>query len=362
MAALGGFGLAAKCWFAHPFQSWPQQPIDPNRAQDQLTDCVQILMPVYSMTGFGRCQIPLADGHWDIELRSVNSRFLDLTLKLHDECKAAESALRSLLTQELGRGKVELRVSRVKAAQPADAQTQNFEPVRALQQQVLAIDPNAQPLSVHEWLHWRERLSLGTDAIAQADTTAPLLKGMGQAVAALKLEQAREGAQMAQVMLRCIEGLGQLAERVEPLIPQAIAAQKEKYLQRFQEALRDAKASLGEEATNVVSAEVWNERAADRAVHEATAIAIRADVAEELARLRAHLHEATRLLSASESAKPEMGKPDAGKGKRLEFLIQEMHRECNTLGSKSAGLDWTRSAIDMKVLVEQLREQVQNLA
>ena len=142
----------------------------------------------------------------------------------------------------------------------------------------------------------------------------------------------REGARLAGMLLGHLKQLRSLAKQAEPLVPQLVAQQRARFLERWKEAM-----ALTERDT-------LPEAAQDRALSEATAFAIRIDVAEELMRLGSHIDEIERLV-----------------GKRLDFLIQELHREANTLGSKSAALELTHISVDMKVLIEQMREQVQNI-
>ena len=138
------------------------------------------------------------------------------------------------------------------------------------------------------------------------------------------------------MLLERVVKLRELAAQAEPLVPQLVAQQQQRFLSRWQEALGLANGSI--------------EAAQDRALSEATAFAIRIDVAEEINRLNSHLDELQSLLQAGGEL-----------GKRLDFLMQELHREANTLGSKSAALELTRISVDMKVLIEQMREQVQNI-
>jgi uncharacterized protein (TIGR00255 family) len=148
----------------------------------------------------------------------------------------------------------------------------------------------------------------------------------------------REGARLATMLLDRIAQLRALAEQAIPLIPKLVEQQRQRFMERWAEAM-----SLSEGST-------LPEMAADRALTEATAFAIRIDVAEEITRLNSHLDELERLLKRGGEI-----------GKRLDFLIQELHREANTMGSKSAALELTHISVDMKVLIEQMREQVQNL-
>jgi uncharacterized protein (TIGR00255 family) len=160
------------------------------------------------------------------------------------------------------------------------------------------------------------------------------------AVAGLQQARAREGQRMADALLERVARLRALAAQAEPLVPAAVARQQHKFLERWNEALAitGAAQTLPEQAL------------AERAINEAAAFAIRIDVAEELARLRSHFDEMARILKTGGEV-----------GKRLDFLIQELLREANTLGSKSSSLDLTNISLEMKVLIEQLRELVQNI-
>jgi uncharacterized protein (TIGR00255 family) len=153
----------------------------------------------------------------------------------------------------------------------------------------------------------------------------------------------REGKRLAAMLLDRLGQLRQLAKDAQPLIPQLVAQQRQRFIDRWNEA-------LGAGGSATLGSSVTSDMAHDRALTEATAFAIRIDVAEELTRLDSHLTEIERLL-----------KKGAEVGKRLDFLIQELHREANTLGSKSSNLELTRISVDMKVLIEQMREQVQNI-
>lgn len=159
-----------------------------------------------------------------------------------------------------------------------------------------------------------------------------------QCIEAMKEAREREGARLVAVLQDKLKGLKALAAQAEPLVPQAVQRQQERFVQKYEEALK------------AVGGTVTPEAAQERALSEAAAYALRIDVDEELQRLKAHLDEIGRLL-----------KKGGEVGKRLDFLIQELHREANTLGSKAAALELTQVSVDMKVLIEQMREQVQNL-
>ncbi len=363
------------------------------------------------MTGYASAQssgAAQATGHaparLGVEIRAVNSRFLDLSFRLAEDLRQHEPALRELLQSRLKRGKVEVRAG-LEAASAGDLRepdTDLLERLRAVQDLVRQVMPDARPLGVADVL----RLSAAGQAGA-ADAGAQLMPLAEQALQALLAARAREGARLLQrlntlqdqvlgwlpqarplsvadvlklasageapaadsgarlqalaeqalqslLAARAREGerlvamlsghlqqLRALAEQARPLVPRLVEQQRARFLERWKEAM-----GLGAQA----GAGATPEAAQDRALAEATAFAIRIDVAEELTRLAAHLDEIERLLSKGGEA-----------GKRLDFLIQELHREANTLGSKSAALELTRISVDMKVLIEQMREQVQNI-
>ncbi len=301
-------------------------------------------MPVYSMTGYASAQLTpeTATAPTDtpcvrlgLEIRAVNSRFLDLTFRLPEELRAQEPALRALLSRHLKRGKVEVR-----AAIEQDASASLSTPSIALLQRLNMVQEHIQA-----WLPSAKALSVA-DALRLAGNSAPtttdwasILSPLAEeAVTALLDARAREGKRLAKTLLDRIAQLRELAAQATPLVPQLVEQQRQRFLERWQEAM------------GLTQGQVPAEAAQDRALSEATAFAIRIDVAEEITRLDAHLDELERLL-----------KKGGEIGKRLDFLIQELHREANTLGSKSATLELTRISVDMKVLIEQMREQVQNI-
>ena len=304
-------------------------------------------MPVYSMTGYASGQSRPAGSHSEaetrpqaaarlgVEIRSVNSRFLDLTFKLPEELRQHEPALRELLTGQLKRGKVELRVAfeNTASAGVADPSTRLLQRLNGVQDNIKAWLPSARDLSVADVL----RLAAG-DSAPRGDLGPDLTDLTEKTLKALLAAREREGARLAKMLLDHLGQLRKLAALALPLVPKLVEQQRTRFLERWQEAM-----GLGAGATAP-------EAAQDRALSEATAFAIRIDVAEELTRLDSHLDEIERLV-----------KKGGEIGKRLDFLIQELHREANTLGSKSAALEMTRIGVDMKVLVEQMREQVQNI-
>jgi uncharacterized protein (TIGR00255 family) len=304
-------------------------------------------MSIFSMTGYATAQstapraaVPTeapADGHarLGIEIRSVNSRFLDLSFRLPDELRQAEPALREILTSQLKRGKVELRVwlesSSANSLRAPTAQT--LQRLGSFEDTIKSWLPQAAGLSVADVL----RLAVNEDHKPH-DYGDELLKLAKKAVNELLAAREREGARLSAMLTERTAQLRDLSAQAGPLVPKLVEQQKTRFMERWKEAMALADSAALPEA------------AQDRALTEATAFAIRIDVAEEITRLASHLDEIDRLLAKGGEA-----------GKRLDFLIQELHREANTMGSKSAALELTRISVDMKVLIEQIREQVQNI-
>lgn len=304
-------------------------------------------MAVYSMTGYASVQnspAPSDASNSDsapptarlgLEIRAVNSRFLDLSFRLSDELRAHEPMLRELLTQRLKRGKVEVRAA-VEQAQTdtlKEPSAKAMQRLNSLQDKVRAWFPEARSLSVADVM----RLC-GSGSSEAHDWSADLKACADTALQQLMASRAREGERLAATLHDRIGQLRTLAQQAAPLVPQLVEQQRQRFLDRWKDAM-----ALADGAT-------LPEAAQDRALTEATAFAIRIDVAEELTRLASHLDELTALLNKGGEL-----------GKRLDFLIQELHREANTLGSKSAQLELSRISVDMKVLIEQMREQIQNL-
>ncbi len=270
-----------------------------------------------------------------LEIRSVNSRFLDLTFRLSEELRQHEPALREMIGAQLKRGKVEVRAGVESPVGEAlrEPPARTLQRLGAMQDAVRSWLPDARALSVADII----RLGTTEDR-TEVDWGAALTDLMGETLKALMAAREREGARLATMLLGHLKQLRALAVQARPLVPKLVEQQRARFLERWKEAM-----ALADGAT-------LPEAAQDRALTEATAFAIRIDVAEELTRLESHLDEIERLV-----------KKGGEVGKRLDFLIQELHREANTMGSKSAALELTRISVDMKVLIEQMREQVQNI-
>jgi uncharacterized protein (TIGR00255 family) len=298
-------------------------------------------MSVYSMTGYASASAAPGGGEVataavTVEMRSVNGRFLDLGFRLPDELRGLEPALRDLIGAAFRRGKIELRLSTPREAEGAwpTPGPEQLNRLMRLEGTVQGWLPSARALSVNEVLQWCR----GSAAPEKLDEAA--LEAARRCIQGLREARQREGARLVTMLLGHTARLRELATQAGPMVPAVVQRQQQRFIERWNEAV------AGANAGGQVSAQAMQERA----MTEAVAYAIRIDVAEELTRLRSHLDEIERLLKAGGEL-----------GKRLDFLIQELQREANTLGSKSAALELTTISVEMKVLVEQMREQVQNL-
>ena len=282
------------------------------------------------MTGYAIATREIPAGSFSFEIRSVNNRYLDMQLRLPDEFRKHEPAMRELLTAQLSRGKVECRLN-VTPASTAGNELQ-FDPtllkkLLQLEQAVKTRHPAAPSLTVAEILKWPGMLGKDTAIDASDDIVMALLQ---TALQDLKAARMREGDKLKAMLLERINQMRQLLQTASPRIPALIAAFEEKLRTRLEEI-------LGTQEN-------------DRIHQEITLFASKIDVDEELSRLQAHLDEVERIVNQGGAV-----------GKRLDFMMQELHRETNTIGSKSVDLEITRVSMELKVIVEQMREQVQNI-
>ena len=310
-------------------------------------------MSIYSMTGYASAQTDITLGAGELmriglEVRAVNSRFLDLSFKMPEEFRAFESLIREEFTKTLKRGKVDIRLYTESSAQ-ACLKTPSLnllQEIHHAQGLVKAQFPSAKELTCFEILKLSEQHSTHAHEWPAPEQMHEHLKTVvKEAMAQLLLARKKEGERLVESLLERLRQIQTFVVQAKPLVPLLVQQQREKFLERWREALGN------ENGLNDLG--VLPQAAQERALSEATAFAIKIDVAEELTRLNAHLDEIEQCLSLT--------KPQAGVGKRLDFLIQELHRESNTLGSKSTTLELSNISIEMKVLIEQMREQVQNL-
>lgn len=286
---------------------------------------------LYSMTGYAVEAAELPVGSLTLELRSVNSRFLDLSFRLAEDFRPLEPQLRERIGQRIRRGKVECRIGfqpREGACLPEAPDPALLDRLLTLAAAVQAKAPAAAPLSVAEILRWPGMLGeTRLDLEALHTATLTLLE---QALVALTASRAREGEALKAFLLDRVAAIRRQTAALAPHLPEIVAAYRDKLSRRMEELIASPDR--------------------DRLMQEVALYAQKIDVDEELARLESHLNEVERVLEAGGAA-----------GKRLDFLMQELNREANTLGSKSVTAELAHASVELKVLIEQMREQVQNI-
>ena len=295
---------------------------------------------ILSMTGYATASAELDSGSLTLELRAVNHRYLDVQLRMPDELRSVEGALREAITAQLQRGKVECRINyAARSAQGGAALNRGMlQQLTAWNKEVQDALPGACSLSVADVLRWNGVLETPTASMDELRATLlDLMQGVLQEFSA---SRAREGEKLKDFLLQRVEKIEALRSGVMPHVPAAIAAYEQKLIARLREAMQNA--PVQDAGTQGVSDE--------RVRQEITLFASKVDVDEELSRLASHLTEMRRILAQGGAV-----------GKRLDFLMQELNREANTLGSKSVDAEVSRSAMEMKILIEQMREQIQNL-
>lgn len=296
---------------------------------------------VQSMTGFANAQGQTPLGHVTVEIRCVNSRFLDLSLRFTDELRMVEGAARELITKRVGRGKLEVRAS-LKPNLDAESVHVDAAALQALsrvQDKILETLPGSAALTVADILAYPGVVNAQTpDPEA---VTAAFNKILTEALDAFIASRTREGAALTQVLLNNCDKIEATTLAVAAKIPEIHAQIKAKLTERLDAALSDA---LSEKST------ITREEIADRIRQEVTLYALKMDVEEEINRLKTHVAEVRRVLAAGGAV-----------GRRLDFLTQELNREANTLGSKAAAIEMTDAAIALKLSIDQMREQLQNL-
>jgi uncharacterized protein (TIGR00255 family) len=294
------------------------------------------------MTGYAVATSEGASGTLTIEIKSVNSRFLDLQFRINDDLRALEPDLRTAIMGAISRGKVEVRVSfgrKVSGGSQALNQELLADLAR-LQTEVNEHFTTAAQMSVAELLRWPgviEESHIGQESL-QAEVAALTVK----TIAAFVDSRKREGAALETMLLSRIDSMEDIVKRITPLIPQVIAQFQQKAIERMQDAL--GLAGHGNPST------LSRQEVMERIRQEVTLYGIRIDVSEELSRLSAHLNETRHIL-----------KKGGQVGKRLDFMMQELNREANTLGAKASVKELADASMELKLLIEQMREQVQNL-
>jgi len=283
------------------------------------------------MTGYASANRTLSRCQLGIELRAVNSRYLDLTFRLPEELRPIESQLREKIVARVQRGKIECRANLSDLPAEQRSLDLNRELVVRLANagaDVQKLVNDARPLSVADILRWPG--VIGEPDLSLDELGSTCIEMIEQVVKDFNASRGREGAKLAQVILDRANRMQELVTGIAPKIPQLVKSYGEKLTAKLVEA--------GLHPDD------------DRMRQEIVLFASKIDVDEELSRLGAHIKELQHVLAKGGAV-----------GRRLDFLMQEFNREANTLGSKSADLESTQGAVELKVLIEQMREQVQNI-
>jgi len=291
----------------------------------------EYMAPLNSMTGFAAATATLDNGSIGLELRAVNSRFLDLSFRMGDDFRVLEPVIRERINDKVKRGKMECRLyfsAREGGLLPSEPNTALLEQLASLADRVRQTIPDARPMGVGEILRWPGLLGDNTSAPEQMQAAALAL--VDGAIRDFNASRAQEGAKLAAILLHKVAALRALVVDLRPRVPDIVAAFRSKITRRVEEILQGSDP--------------------ERIHQEVALFAQKIDVDEELDRLSTHLDEVERVVRQGGSA-----------GKRLDFLMQELNREANTLGSKAAAMELSQASVEMKVLIEQMREQVQNL-
>ncbi len=283
------------------------------------------------MTGFAAASQESAQGSLGVELKTVNHRYLEFQTRIPEELRPLEPAMREAVAARLTRGKVDCRVTYTPvstAARSLVPDARAMEALMAAGSEVRKRFPDARALSVAEVLHWPGVLA--DESLSPEKVKEQVLALLGRAIAELDQSRAREGAKLEAVLRDRLDSMAALVKEAAPLLPAAVKAFNDKLAAKIAEA---------------------GASPSDERVHQEIVLyASRIDVDEEIQRLGTHISEFRRVLDKGGAC-----------GKRLDFLCQELNRESNTLGSKSVANEMTRISVELKVLIEQMREQVQNI-
>lgn len=319
-----------------------------------------------SMTGFGTSQADCAAGKVVLEIRSVNSRFFELNFRMPDEMRWVEPMFRESIQTRVLRGKVDLRLS-LSRTEASLSKTQinpaGLASALRLAHEIRLDHPEIAPFSVNDLI----KLPGVTmeSQLSEDEWSALLMQTLGRALDQLEQSRVAEGARLTAVIEERLTQLKALADRTRPLVPAAVELQRTKLAEKLREAIASAASGSATPATSAASTaasgpEAFSTAQAaaldERIRQEAAAFGLRVDIAEELDRLAAHIDAANKAIAKrADRAKRE------SLGKRLDFLAQELNREANTMGSKAASAELSNISIEMKLLIEQIREQAQNL-
>lgn len=296
---------------------------------------------ISSMTGYANAKVQTDMGLLSIDIRSVNSRFLDLSFRASEEIRFLEPKFREIISGKIARGKMECRLNLVDSGLSADTalNEEALNKLMALQTQVLKTDPSATALRVADILNYP---GIVAAPVPEPEVFAKqVLTGFEQCLEVFNESRQREGAALAQVLLKYCTQIEDLVNTLRPKIPEILQAQKDKLTERLEEAL---------DTTLADGAQITKEEVNERIRQEITLYGIKLDVNEEMERLCTHVKEVRRTL--------DRGGPV---GRKLDFLMQELNREANTLGSKAVSISMTDTSVNLKLVIESMREQIQNL-
>ena len=285
---------------------------------------------MHSMTGFARGESKTSDYHLVWELKTVNHRYLETTFRLPESLRSIEQQLRHSARNALARGKLDA-ILKLETTQPASALTVNETLLDALLENAAVIAakaPNTAPMSQNQLLSWPGVLCQSDTVLS--DMAAAAIDLFNESLSDLATARAGEGSKLYKIVKLNLDAIDAQVQQLEPIAATLPALQQQKLQQRIDE----------------LSVKVDAERLAQQVV----LLAQKADVREELDRLAIHVEQARALI---EGPGPH--------GRRLDFLTQELNREANTLGAKAVCSDTSLASIELKVLIEQIREQVQNI-
>jgi len=285
---------------------------------------------IYSMTAYARNEQKSDNGTAAWEIRSVNQRYLEPLIRLPEQFRALEPIIRERLRKQLQRGKIEVNLRFTANPNAAGQQQINQELAKQLIENAKWVQNTAgsgevNPIEILKWPGVMESEEADIDAI-----NAELLQGFDKMIKDFKQARADEGENLKQMIVQRLDAITEQANLVTAKLPEAIAYQRQRLTSRLEEIKTDLDPA--------------------RLEQEMVFIAQKSDVAEELDRLESHVKETTKIL-----------KKGGACGRRLDFMMQEFNREANTLGSKSINTEITNAAVELKVLIEQMREQIQNI-
>ncbi|MBV8047360.1 MAG: YicC family protein [Paludibacterium sp.] len=286
---------------------------------------------ILSMTGFASTNREFPGGMLSLELRAVNHRYLDIQMRLPEELRVIEPQMRELISGKVARGKLECRVglNQLDSGAPTlEINTDYLRTLLAVAEEVQSLATAGKGLSVGELMRWPGVLK--SNQLAPEVLQQLCLEALASVLGDFNASRAREGDKLKALLLERVSGMESIVASVKPKLPQILDA----YMAKLSGRLREALGSVDD----------------DRIKQEFALFAQKIDVDEELSRLTTHLTEVRRILKA-----------DGQAGKRLDFLMQELNREANTLGSKSVSAETTQASVELKVLIEQMREQIQNI-